>query len=74
MVKFLLNPHGIRQAYQLFLLHDPRAAEIWPDQLQNLRQVTGNAFATQGERPEIGGFSEKNLGYNGYRLEMRYDW
>ena len=34
----------------------------------------GNAFATQGERPEIGGFSEKNLGYNGYRLEMRYDW
>lgn len=26
------------KAYQLFLLHDPPAAEIWPDQLQNLRQ------------------------------------
>lgn len=26
------------KAYQLFLLHDPRAADIWPDQLQNLRQ------------------------------------
>lgn len=26
------------QAYQLFLLHDPRAADIWPGELKTLRQ------------------------------------
>lgn len=26
------------KAYQLFLLHDPRAADIWPEELQGLRQ------------------------------------
>ncbi|CAJ1335280.1 unnamed protein product [Effrenium voratum] len=27
------------KAYQLFLLHDPRAADIWPSELQDMRQA-----------------------------------
>lgn len=33
------------QAYQLFLSHDPRAADIWPEELQGLRQVARVIFS-----------------------------
>ena len=34
----------LMQAYQLFLLHDPRAADIWPEELQGLRQAARVIF------------------------------
>eukprot|EP00434_Breviolum_minutum_P024247 symbB.v1.2.021410.t1/scaffold1813.1/size100325/6 len=37
------------KAYQLFLLHDPRAADIWPEELQGLRQAARVIFCRKPE-------------------------